>query len=150
VRRILLVLMSTVAAVVALFGYRTSTPSPPVASTTATAAGAGDGAASGGGATTTAPSTGSSRTVTGSVAQTRWGPVQVQITVAGSRVTAVRVLQVPNGNHRDVEINDYAVPVLVKEALAAQSAQIDSVSGATVTSDGYTTSLQSALDQAGL
>jgi uncharacterized protein with FMN-binding domain len=58
------------------------------------------------------------------------------------------VLQYPNGNHRDQEINDYALPILIDETTKAQSAQIDMVSGATVTSDGYIRSLQSALDQA--
>ena len=81
---------------------------------------------------------------------TQWGPVQVQLTVAGGKITAADVLQVPSGNQRDEEINSYAVPVLNQEVLAAQNANIDMVSGATVTSDGYIQSLQSALDQAGL
>lgn len=65
------------------------------------------------------------------------------------KITDVAVLQYPNGNHRDVEINNYALPILIQETKNAQSAQIDMVSGATVTSDGYVQSLQSALDQAG-
>lgn len=89
-------------------------------------------------------------TYTGDVASTRWGPVQVAITVADGRITEVAVPQYPAGNPRDVEINNYALPVLVQETLDAQSASIDMVSGATVTSEGYLTSLQSALDQAGL
>ena len=88
--------------------------------------------------------------VTGSVASTRWGPVQVQLTVSGGKITAVHVVQQPDGNRRDEEINAYAVPTLVQETLDAQSAQIDMVSGATVTSEGYLQSLQSALDQAHL
>jgi uncharacterized protein with FMN-binding domain len=60
----------------------------------------------------------------------------------------VTALQVPSGNRRDAEINAYAVPQLRTEALAAQSAQIDVVSGATVTSEGYMESLQAALDSA--
>ena len=67
--------------------------------------------------------------------------------MSGSTITNVTVLQSPSGNGRDIEINDNALPILVKETLAAQSASIDMVSGATVTSDGYLTSLQSALDQ---
>jgi uncharacterized protein with FMN-binding domain len=74
----------------------------------------------------------------------------VQITVAGGKVTAVDVVEYPNGNGRDQQINARALPVLVSETLKAQSAHIDMVSGATVTSDGYVESLQSALDQAGL
>jgi uncharacterized protein with FMN-binding domain len=82
------------------------------------------------------------------VAQTRWGPVQVSITVANGKITAVTVPVYPNGNGRDQEINAYALPVLQQETLTAQSADIDSVSGATVTTDGYKESLQAALDAA--
>ena len=89
-------------------------------------------------------------TVTGAVVQTRWGPVQVAITVADGKITAVDVPQYPNGNGKDEEINADALPILMQETLSAQSADIDMVSGATVTSDGYVQSLQSALDQAGL
>ena len=150
-RRILLALMSTVAAVVLLFGYRTSTPHPAPAATAPVAAGsAGTDSSAGSGATATPTPPSSARTVTGQTVQTRWGPVQVSITVSDSEVTAVDVVQAPSGNPRDVAINDRAVPVLTQETLDAQSADIDSVSGATVTSDGYTASLQSALDRAGL
>jgi uncharacterized protein with FMN-binding domain len=76
--------------------------------------------------------------------------VQVQITVTGGKVTDAQAVVYPNGNGRDVEINSYALPVLSQEAVQQQSAQIDTVSGATVTSDGYVQSLQSALDQAHL
>ncbi len=91
-----------------------------------------------------------SRTVVGPAVQTRWGPVQVQIVVSGKTITDVQTLQVPNNNSRDYEINSYAVPVYRQEALQAQSAQIDVISGATVTWTGYTQSLQAAIDQAGL
>ena len=66
------------------------------------------------------------------------------------KITKVDVPVSPSGNQRDLEINDQALPTLVQETLDAQSADIDMVSGATVTSDGYLTSLQSALDKAGL
>jgi uncharacterized protein with FMN-binding domain len=89
-------------------------------------------------------------TYTGDVTQTRWGPVEVKITVTDGTITRVDVLQSPSGNGRDIEINDRALPVLVQETIDAQSAKIDMVSGATVTSDGYVGSLQSALDQAGI
>ncbi|GAB3600215.1 hypothetical protein GCM10027446_33310 [Angustibacter peucedani] len=85
--------------------------------------------------------------MTGEVAQTRWGPVQVQLTLDGTKITDVQVVQYPNGNGRDQEINSYALPILVQETVSQQSASIDMVSGATVTSDGYLQSLQSALDQ---
>ena len=86
--------------------------------------------------------------VNGSVAQTRWGPVQVQVTITASRITDVAAIVFPNGNDRDAEINSYALPQLRQQVLDAQSAQIDGVSGATVTSDGYRESLQAALDSA--
>ncbi|MEV7970979.1 FMN-binding protein [Sphaerisporangium sp. NPDC088356] len=90
------------------------------------------------------------RTVTGDAVDTRWGPVQVRITLSGNKITAVDAVVVPDSNGRDREINSFAVPILTHEALAAQSAQIDTVSGATYTSQGYAGSLQSALDKAGV
>ncbi|MDF9811130.1 uncharacterized protein with FMN-binding domain [Streptomyces sp. SPB162] len=98
-----------------------------------------------------APSTGSAsgaaRTVDGDTVQTRFGPVQVRVTLSGAKITAVTVLQVPDENGRDQEITDFSVPQLTQEALDAQSADIDTVSGATYTSEGYISSLQSALDR---
>ena len=90
------------------------------------------------------------RTVTGSTVDTQWGPVQVQLSISGGRITDVAVPQYPSGNSQDDAINSYALPILVRETLSAQSANIDMVSGATVTSTGYIQSLQSAIDQAGL
>ncbi|MEV0154657.1 FMN-binding protein [Micromonospora sp. NPDC050686] len=161
-RRLTLWLLSTVAALVLLFSYRTSTMGPGGGSS-ATAGGSAQGywsatddsggsGSSGSGSSSGSPSGGSSAngTATGSVAQTRWGPVQVRITVSGGKITDVVAVRVPDGNRRDQEINDYAVPVLRQEALAAQSAEIDTVSGATVTSDGYRESLQAAIDAAHL
>jgi uncharacterized protein with FMN-binding domain len=87
-------------------------------------------------------------TVNGTAVQTRWGPVQVQVKIASGKIGDVVVLMQPTGERRDVEINGYALPILKEQVLAAQSAQIDGVSGATVTSDGYRKSLQSALDAA--
>jgi uncharacterized protein with FMN-binding domain len=89
-----------------------------------------------------------SATFLGSSVQTRYGPVQIKITYAAGRVTGVVAVQLPSGRSRDAEINNYAVPILERETLAAQSASINSVSGATYTSDGYVQSLQSALDAA--
>lgn len=134
-KRIMYFLLSTVTILVLLFGYRTSLMGPVTASDTVVS----------GGSTAS-----DARTVTGSVAQTQWGPVQVAISVAGSQITDVQVLQYPNENPKDVEINNYALPVLIDETLAAQGAEIAMVSGATVTSVGYLTSLQAALDEAGL
>src|SRR4051794_31771027 len=160
-KKIVMWLMSTLTVLVLLFGYHTST------SSTAAASGGNSSAATPYTGSTSTPTTGSSGssssasaaspssaatsgTVTGTAADTRWGPVQVEITVAGGSITNVSVVQYPDSNGRDQEINAQALPILIQETLKAQSANIDMVSGATYTSDGYLTSLQSALDQAGL
>ena len=88
--------------------------------------------------------------MTGPAVNTEWGPVQVQVTVAGSEITDVQVLQYPNNNPKDQQINGYALPILVDETIEAQSSDIAMISGATVTSNGYIQSLQAALDEAGL
>ena len=72
------------------------------------------------------------------------------VVVSGGQVTDVKTLQSPTAERRSQQINNRALPVLRQEAVAAQSAEIDSVSGATITSDAYATSLQAALDAAGL
>ncbi|SEN73937.1 FMN-binding protein [Nonomuraea pusilla] len=87
---------------------------------------------------------------TGDVVDTRWGPVQVRIAVSGKKITGVDVVQYPDGNRRDREISAVALPTLKEETLSKQSADIDTVSGATYTSEGYIRSLQSAIDRAGL
>ncbi|HKE67276.1 MAG TPA: FMN-binding protein [Micromonosporaceae bacterium] len=86
--------------------------------------------------------------VNGSVARTRWGPVQVQVSISGGHITDVRALTYPSGNGHNTAINTYALPELRQEVLDAQSARIDTVTGATVTSDGYRASLQAALHAA--
>ncbi|MGV9277890.1 FMN-binding protein [Streptomyces griseosporeus] len=91
---------------------------------------------------------GAARTVTGDVARTQYGPVQVRVTVSGGRIVRAEAVQAPKGGHSD-EVTATAVPKLGQEAVAAQSADIDAVSGATYTSAGYRQSLQSALDRAG-
>ncbi|MCU1664067.1 MAG: hypothetical protein JWR58_4132 [Pseudonocardia sp.] len=110
---------------------RVSTPAPGAPNTST---GSGTGGASG--------------TFAGSTTDTRYGPVQVQISVTGGKITAATALQVPQESSRDVRINSQAVPILNQETVQAQSAQIDTVSGATYTSGGYITSLQSAIDKA--
>ncbi len=101
------------------------------------------------GGTTSSTSTGlADGTYTGGAADTRYGPVQVQITVSGGQIADVQVLDYPNSDRRDKQINEHALPILVSETTLAQSSQIDMVSGATYTSRGYISSLQSAIDQA--
>ncbi|MFC1430289.1 FMN-binding protein [Streptacidiphilus sp. N1-3] len=85
---------------------------------------------------------------TGTVVDTRYGPVQVRAVLAGGRITDVVVLQETDGG-RSRAIDSYALPILRSEVLAAQGANIDVVSGATYTSSGYAQSLQAALDRAG-
>ncbi|MBV2353368.1 FMN-binding protein [Streptomyces sp. J2-1] len=87
-------------------------------------------------------------TFTGDAVPTQYGAVQVAVTLAKGRITAVKVLQAPDQSGRDQEIASYALPRLTREALGAQSAHIDAVSGASYTSQGYAESLQSALDKA--
>jgi uncharacterized protein with FMN-binding domain len=166
VRRLTLWIVSTVAALVLLFSYHTSTegfgsrqaaalaPANPGSASTSTApptpgssSSSNDSSSNGSGSST---STSTSGTFTGSTVDTRWGPVQVQVTVAGGKITDVQATVYPQDNPRDQEINAYALPVLHDEAISAQSAQIDAVSGATVTSDGYIESLQAAIDAANL
>jgi uncharacterized protein with FMN-binding domain len=96
--------------------------------------------------THTAPS--STTTVNGAPADTRYGPVQVQVSVRNRRIIRADAIVYPMDSSRDQEINSQAIPQLDDETLRAQSAQIDTVSGATYTSDGYRQSLQSALDAA--
>ncbi|MGW7726352.1 MULTISPECIES: FMN-binding protein [Streptomyces] len=88
------------------------------------------------------------KTVTGAVSQTQYGPVQVRITVSGGKVTKAEAVQAPKGGTSDQK-TALSIPKLNQEAVASGSADIDSVSGATYTSEGYKKSLQSALDQAG-
>jgi uncharacterized protein with FMN-binding domain len=92
----------------------------------------------------------SAKTYDGDSVQTRWGPVQVRITVQNGKITASEAIVYPDGNREDQQINSFALPVLSQEAVQQQSANIDMVSGATVTSQGYLSSLQSAIDQAHL
>lgn len=153
-RRIVLALMGTLSGLVLVFSYHTSTSSAASAGTaTNTANGAGTTGGSSGATTSAGASSGTSGTsgtFTGDAVQTRWGTVQVQITVKDGTVTKAEAVQYPQDNPRDQEINAYAVPALNQEVVQAQSAGIDTVSGATVTSDGYLQSLQSAFGKAHL
>ncbi len=167
-RRIVLWFASTVSVLVLLFGYHTSTSGPSQAASqlaivSGTASGSESGSGGGSQRSSSHSATGSrsassasgsgstgEKTVTGAVASTEWGPVQVQLVIGANAITKVSVLQYPNGNPNDAEINSQALPILIQETTTSQSANIDMVSGATVTSTGYIQSLQSALDQAGL
>ena len=161
--RIVLWLLSTLSVLVLLFGYHTSTSgagltaSPPGVFSGSSQT-SGNGGSSGASQKSSgqkssgqkAPAATAPTSATGAVAQTQWGPVQVKISVASGAITDVNVLQYPSGNGTDAQINSYALPQLIQETLNQQSANIQMISGATVTSTGYLQSLQSAIDQAGL
>ena len=162
-RRIVTTILSTITILVLLFGYHTSTNNGVVAAspvvqlpassepapTSAPAPKSGSSRAGGAGTPNSSP-TSSAVAFTGGTADTRWGPVQVQITVQGGKITQSRAVQYPQNNDRDAMINNYALPILDQETVQKQTASIDTISGATVTSDGYLQSLQSAIDQAHL
>jgi len=155
VRRVMLAVTGTVGVLVMLLGFKTSPQSTGrsalLGGQTPAASGQG-GSTQAGAGSTGAGSTGagskSSGTVNGQAIDTQYGPVQVQVTFSGGRITNVQAIQIPQGTPRDQQINAYAGPILAQEAIQAQSAQIDVISGATFTSEGYAQSLQSAIDQA--
>lgn len=156
-KKIVYSVLATLSGLVLLFSYRTSLGDAVVAppEPQASAAGADTPAASSpdpSAATPTAPTSAGSGlvdgTYTGAAVNTRYGPVQVQITVSGGQITDAQAVEYPDGDGRDRQINGRAIPQLVSETLTAQTAGIDFVSGATYTSDGYQRSLQSAIDEA--
>lgn len=180
-RKIALWATSTVALIVLLFSYHTSTHSAAATSSTALAddkpgvvgggaspaavatggaapgGGRGSGAAAGGEGRGNGSGSGSGSgtgaqtgpvTVNGPVAQTAFGPVQVEVRVGGGRITDVKAIKLPTGDPHDVELSKFAVPKLRAQALSRQSAKVDVVTGATETSEGYRQSLQAALDSA--
>ncbi len=155
-RRILIAIGTTLTGLVLLFSFPTSLNR--IASATAVGAAAGTTATTG---TTTADAASAKAaadaaaaaapvTYDGAVVSTRYGNVQVRITVSGGAVSAAEAIAYPSNDGQSRQISNYAVPVLNQSASAAKSANISMVSGATYTSTGYITSLQSALDQAKL
>ena len=151
-RRIVTVILSTITILVLLFSYHTSTDSATVAGSPFVQQPAFSGSTQSGSSNNSGSVTSKSSpaTYTGDVASTRWGPVQVQITVQVGKITQSRAVQYPQNNNRDAMINSYALPILDQEVVQQQSVSIDTISGATVTTDGYLQSLQSAIDQAHL
>ncbi|MEU1936775.1 FMN-binding protein [Streptomyces coeruleorubidus] len=137
-KRAIPVLVLSIAGLIPLWRYA---PSPDTGPASSSAAGAAAPAStpsvsSSGGTTTTV--------VSGSTIDTEKGPVQVEVTFDGDEIASVRMLQQPNHPQTTA-----AVPKLIEETLQAQSAGIDTVSGATITSDGYKESLQAAIDARG-
>lgn len=107
-------------------------------------------AGSAAGTTSSAEASPASSTFSGDSVETGWGPVQVEITVTGSAISNVTALVVPDHDQHSAQISSYAIPQLEQQAMAAQSAKIDGVSGASYTSNGFAQSLQSALTKAGM
>ena len=101
-------------------------------------------------AATTKQSSGITGTFKGDTSQTRWGPVQVEITLTNGKITDVTTLQYPNGDRKSMNISNRVIPWLQEETLQVQSANISGISGATYTSTGFQSSLASALQKAGL
>ncbi len=156
-RRAVAAIVATALGLALLFSFKTPdeapVPSRPVAVAPTPTAGT---TASPGGAVSSPPASapassaprGGIQQVDGSVVSTRFGDVQVRLIELGNRITDVQALQLPFDRRRSLEISQFVEPILHDEALQAQSAQIDAVSGATYTSEAYSRSLQSALDHA--
>ena len=96
---------------------------------------------------TTAPAQVAKATLTGNSVNTRYGTVQVSVTYVGNTITDVQALKLTDADNRSIQISNRAAPVLRSEVLGSQSAKVSAVSGATYTSEGYLTSLQSAIDK---
>jgi uncharacterized protein with FMN-binding domain len=144
-----LAVKSSAAAVVPSTTVPASAAPPSNGTTTTTTTPSSEGTSPATTPTTAAPATSTrTRTLTGDAADNEYGTVQVQVTLTGNQITDIVALQMPDSHRRSVEISQAAEPILRQEALQAQSAQIDLVSGATFTSQSYAQSLQAALDQA--
>ena len=157
-RRVIFAVTGTVAGLVALLSFKSHSPTVPVAATTGTAGGSSSSSSSTSSSSRTIPGefpTGSATTsppagetaITGPVAHTAYGPVQVQLIVKSGKIVKVAILQQPTNTIHDIQIGEFAFPRLIGETLTAQSAKIDAVSGASYTSAGYISSLQSAVDR---
>jgi uncharacterized protein with FMN-binding domain len=163
-KRIALAIAGTVAGLAALLSFKSHTtlsgrgalPGASLPSSTPSASAPSTSGPSRSAPSSSAPSSpplgtsAATRTIAGQAVQTQYGVVQVQVVVSGNRIKNVSFLQLTAYDPRSEEINSAAAPILLQQTLAAQSSQIDGVSGATYTSEGYVQSLQSALDQAGV
>jgi uncharacterized protein with FMN-binding domain len=142
-RRSPIVLTATAFGTAGVLAFHAQTPAVTTASATPTATPTATATA------TPSSSAGVSGTATGEAVPTQYGNAQVKVTVKDGKITAIQALQLQGNDPRSVMISSSAEPILQQEALAAQSAQIDTVSGATYTSESYKQSLQSALDKLG-
>jgi uncharacterized protein with FMN-binding domain len=151
VRRAVLLVAGTVTGLGLVLSYRTPPNGTATLSPSSEAGGTSlSGSRTGSSAGGTNKATPASRNVTGQSVSTQYGPVQVSVTTNGNRITDVSAVALPNGDSRSAQISSYAEPQLRQQALAAQSAGISGVAGASYTSQGYEQSLQSALTQLGM
>lgn len=146
-RRIIILITGTIAGVAAVVSYHP--PHLGAVSTVGSAAPTSVAPPKTAQPTTGSTSTGSS-VVAGDTAQTQWGPVQVEISLTAGKITSVRALQFPNGDRRSQSISQQAIPYLIQQTLATNSANVVGVSGASYTSDGWRRSLASARSKAGI
>lgn len=144
-KRPIVATLLTVVALALFLSFKT----PQVSGLTTNGGGGNAGGGNGGTGAAVATVKGSfSGQVTGGAVDVGFGTVQVQVTIQSGTITDIQAIQLPQGGHSG-QVSNYAAPQLRSEALQAQSAQIDTISGATYTSEGYIQSLQSALTQAG-
>ena len=149
-RRVILAVTATIAGLVALLSFKSHAPTLAAATGTTGGSSTSSSSSSVPGEFPTgsaAPKlTAGQSTLTGHVANTVYGPVQIQLVVQDSKIVKVAILEQPTNTIHDIQIGEFAFPRLISETLTAQNAKIDAVSGASYTSAGYIASLQSALD----
>jgi uncharacterized protein with FMN-binding domain len=149
-RRVILAVTGTIAGLVALLSFKTHVPSVPTAATSGTGGSSSSSSSSVPGEFPEGSEAGNlpadETAITGQVANTVYGPVQVQLITRQNKIIKVAILRQPTNTIHDIQIGEFAFPRLIGETLTAQSAKIDAVSGASYTSAGYIQSLQSALD----
>jgi uncharacterized protein with FMN-binding domain len=149
-RRVILAVTGTIAGLVALLSFKSHAPSLSAAATSGTSGGSSSSSSSVPGEFPTGSQAANlpadETAFTGQVADTVYGPVQVQLIVRNNEIVKVAILQQPTNTIHDIQIGQFAFPELISETLKAQSAKIDAVSGASYTSAGYIQSLQNALD----
>jgi uncharacterized protein with FMN-binding domain len=155
-RRVILAVTGTIAGLVALLSFKAHVPTVPVAATSGTGGSSTSSSSSSASSSSrtipgefqsvAGPLTAGETTITGKVANTVYGPVQIELVVKSHKIVKVAVLEQPTNTIHDIQIGEFAFPKLISETLSAQNAKVDAVSGASYTSAGYISSLQSAVD----
>ena len=145
-RRVILTIAGTIAGLVALLSFKSQVPTVPSASSSAPSSSAATVPGEFPMGSLAGTLTSGETAISGHVANTVYGPVQIQLVMRNGKIVKVAVLRQPMNTINDIRIGDFAFPKLIGETLATQTAKIDAVSGASYTSAGYIQSLQSALD----